>query len=1163
MSAFALAKEQPRLPSPYRNEDAVVRELVSLLADGALDWSAVISMARPWVEQVRAHPAPFWALESLLREFPISSNEGLALMRLAEALLRVPDIDTAIALTADQLGRAEFGGSVSATAIALSKKFLPDADGADGLLHRLGAHAVVAATVRSIQLLGKQFVLGRTIQEAMREADHARRSLHNLRFSYDMLGEGARTDADARRYHAAYLAAIDAVATRSICNDGISIKLSALHPRYEVFQRKRVFDELMPRLWQLVEKAAVANINLTMDAEEVERLELSLDLLDALAGRIAVHFPHWRGFGLAIQAYQTRALPVIHAVAAIARQYGLYFMVRLVKGAYWDAEIKRAQELGMSDYPVFTHKQHTDVSFLACAQALLTHADVIYPQFASHNAGTLAAIVSMAQAAGVSFELQRLHGMGEGIYREVLKDPRVVCRVYAPVGEHKDLLAYLVRRLLENGANSSFVHQLADPSLAPEDLLMSPLTQLQTTGSLPMPVDMFKENDGHGRINSSGLDLTDFYQRVLLFEALHNTRIPQCPEHSDAQVDQAMVQLSDTFLVWRHVPVSERAAMLRRAADMLQAQLPRFCALLVKEAFKTPVDSVAEVREAVDFLRYYADQAEQLPLQGYQPQGCGVFVCISPWNFPLAIFTGQISAALVTGNTVAAKPAEQTPYIAQCMVALLHEAGIPSQALILLHGAGERVGAALVAHPLCAGVCFTGSTAVAQHINRELAQKPGPMVPLIAETGGINAMLVDSTALPEQVVDAVIQSAFRSAGQRCSALRLLCVQDSIADQVITMLTGAMRELTPGDPADLATDVGPLIDEEAYRNVLAHIERLKRDATLICEVPLTSSSTGSKHARLIAPIAFQIEDISQVGVEIFGPVLQVVRWQGEPEAVMAQINALGYGLTLGIQSRIDSRALRLAAAAHVGNVYVNRNMIGAVVGVQPFGGEGLSGTGPKAGGPWYLRRFVSSAAGRFEADYATLVQQCLQQARSEFAPVMLPGPTGESNELRRRGRGLFLLVGTVLVGTEAQTSVGGEILVMKAAVAAALSAGNQVALCVASDLELPAQQMLQELMEAGFPALQVKQVTLVDAAYVSQLIASDTTPLAGLVLVGAENDETHRLRQQVAQRSGALVPVLSMQEACDPLQIYRFGSEQTLTINTTAAGGNAALLAAGH
>ena len=603
-----------------------------------------------------------------------------------------------------------------------------------------------------------------------------------LRFSYDMLGEGARTEADARRYQAAYVGAIKAIAAGAKADspeaaDGISIKLSALFSRYEVLQRERVFAELLPRVWELITLAAQANINLTIDAEEVDRLELSLDVLDALAARIASHYPQWRGFGLAVQAYQTRALAVIHEVAAIAKKHHLRFMVRLVKGAYWDGEIKRAQELGLAAYPVFTHKQHTDVSYLACAQALIEHADVIYPQFASHNAGTIAAIVQMAKSANAKFEMQRLHGMGEGVYREVLKAGTIPCRVYAPVGEHRDLLAYLVRRLLENGANSSFVHQLADVNVQVPELLGSPVEQVQPYSALPLPRSLYQDPKGEGRANSTGADLTDLAQRQAYLDALARSEIKPVPEATAEQVSEAMVRLQAGFTPWNTTPAHERADILRRAADLLDGRIHEFCALLVKEAYKTQGDCVAEVREAVDFLRYYADQAE---LDGPRMQGRGVFVCISPWNFPLAIFAGQVVAALVTGNTVAAKPAEQTPYVAQQFVELLYAAGLPQTALQLLHGPGETVGAGLVAAPQTAGVCFTGSTQVAQIINRSLAAKDGAVVPLIAETGGLNAMVVDSTALPEQVVDAVVQSAFRSAGQRCSALRLLCVHESIA-----------------------------------------------------------------------------------------------------------------------------------------------------------------------------------------------------------------------------------------------------------------------------------------------------------------------------------------------------------------------------------------------
>ncbi|MFN5156150.1 MAG: L-glutamate gamma-semialdehyde dehydrogenase [Betaproteobacteria bacterium] len=1015
----------PRLPFPYRPEPEVVATLLQQL-NGRLDWAAVVAEATPWVRAVREQPAPFWALESLLREYSISSSEGLALMRLAEALLRVPDAETAIALTADQLGRADFDGEgeggaaegphrmlaqLSASAIALSKRFLPDSDNPPGLLQRLGSRTVVAATVRAIQLLGRQFVLGRSIGEAMDEAAAQRRAQPRLTFSYDMLGEGARTEADAERYLASYRNALRAIASgRSepggptaamdgspghgrapsgggdrrepggpTDSDGISIKLSALFTRYEDAQRQRVAAVLLPRVRALVDEAAAANLNLTIDAEESDRLELSLALFEALAAHVAATHPRWAGFGLAVQAYQTRALEVVDAVARIAHAHGLRFMVRLVKGAYWDGEIKRAQEAGLPGYPVFTHKHHTDASYLACAARLIEHHAVIYPQFATHNAGTIAAIVQMATARGAAFELQRLHGMGEGVYREVLasrpaargRDGPPPLRIYAPVGEHRDLLAYLVRRLLENGANSSFVHQLADAAVAPEALLASPLeatVATQAAPGLPLPAALY----GPGRANSGGADLACVAQRAPLEAAVALTRVAPPPMDTPADVDAAMQRLRHGFETWHRRPLAERAAILRAAADALQARLPEFCGLLVKEAHKTLGDCVAEVREAVDFCRYYAEQAESRLAEQALPgptgernvlrlKGRGVFVCISPWNFPLAIFAGQVVAALVAGNTVAAKPAEQTPVVAARFVELLHRAGVPADALALLHGLGETVGAALVAHPHTAGVCFTGSTAVARLINRALAAKDGPIVPLVAETGGLNAMVVDSSALPEQVVDAVVQSAFRSAGQRCSALRLLVLHEASADGVIAMLAGAMAELVVGDPAELATDVGPLIDDEAFSAVSAAVQRLERGARLLARTPVDAAALPRPIPHLVAPVAFEIGRIAELQAEVFGPVLHVVRWGPGQAAktvdeVVAQVNALGYGLTLGVQTRIDTRAERIAAAARVGNVYVNRNMIGAVVGVQPFGGEGLSGTGPKAGGPHYLLRF---------------------------------------------------------------------------------------------------------------------------------------------------------------------------------------------------------------
>ncbi len=991
-----------RLPTAYRPEGDIVSSRLAAL-QGALDWAAAAAQAQPWVQAVRENPPPFWAMESLLREYPLSSAEGLALMRLAEALLRIPDADTAIALTADQLSRADFDGAgdgaltrLSSAAIAMSKHFLPDADGAaqPGLLAKLGAKTVVTATLRAVQLLGKQFVLGQTIGEAL-EVAASERKKSGVCFSFDMLGEGARTQHDADLYLASYSNAIKFIAknvdftgasslkasqNRAQTGDGISIKLSALHPRYEWSQHERVMSELVPRVWQLCEQAAQADMNLTIDAEEVDRLELSLNVFEALVKKIAAQYPQWSGFGLALQAYQSRAVELIEEVARIAKAHGVRLMCRLVKGAYWDAEIKRAQELGLAHYPVFTHKNHTDVSYLACAQALLKASDVIYPQFATHNAATIAAIMQLASRYGSAFELQRLHGMGEGIYREVLKNPLVRLRIYAPVGAHRDLLAYLVRRLLENGANSSFVHQLSDEAVRMDELLASPL-HLSARTSLPLPSHLF----GKERKNSAGFDLADATHREPMLAAHAATSVPVIPVF-DAKMASRSGEISKVcYKKWSKTTVHERAALLQQAADALENQTPKFCALLVKEAYKTWGDAVAEVREAVDFLRYYAVEAQRIMQPKSMPSQAsdaalgvstgvtgetnelrlkprGVWVCISPWNFPLAIFLGQVAAALATGNTVLAKPAEQTPAVAVEAAKLLHATGVPEAALQVLHGPGETVGAALVALEGIAGVVFTGSTQVAKIINRALAAKDGAITPLIAETGGINAMVVDSSALPEQVVDAAVMSAFKSAGQRCSALRLLCVHTAIADKVLEMLQGAASELRCGDPAQLATDVGPLIDAEAYQGIQQHLAQpLYAQKQSIAPVNIDSNAIKNI-ANLLPPNLVEIQQISDLKQEIFAPVLHVVRYgqdgKTDPQAVIEQINALGYGLTLGIQTRIDSRAQQLAAAAHIGNVYINRNMIGAVVGVQAFGGEGLSGTGPKAGGPHYLYRFCA-------------------------------------------------------------------------------------------------------------------------------------------------------------------------------------------------------------
>jgi RHH-type transcriptional regulator, proline utilization regulon repressor / proline dehydrogenase / delta 1-pyrroline-5-carboxylate dehydrogenase len=963
------------LPSPYRAESDAAASCLARVA-GALDWPAAAAMAAPWLEAVRRAPAPFWAVESLLREYPLSSAEGNALMRLAEALLRVPDRETAIALTADQLGHAAFDahhddwlGVLSARALALSKAMLPAADGtAAGLLGRLGGEAVVAIALRAVQLLGRQFVLGETLAVAMARAAEWRTRHPACRFSYDMLGEGARSDADALRYLEHYRDAVDALAGHGDAaqateeRDGISIKLSALYPRYEDAQRARVLHELVPRAWSLCERAARAGINLTIDAEESERLELSLDVFAALAQRAAAGHRHWQGLGLAIQAYQTRALDTVTHVIAVARHCGLRLMVRLVKGAYWDTEIKRAQVLGLPAYPVYTHKHHTDLSYLACARELLEAQAAVYPQFASHNAGTLAAIVVLAREAGTPFELQRLHGMGESVYREVAGSVDVPCRVYAPVGQYRDLLAYLVRRLLENGANSSFVHQLADAAVPVGDLLRSPL-HVEPRAALPLPPELY----GSTRRNSLGIDVMLRSDRERLLQACRAIALEPVAERRTDEIPEVARTLAAGFRAWSERPVAARSAVLRTAADMLEARMEEFSALTVKEAHKTWDDAVAEVREAIDFLRYYASDAERVmaPVTLAGPtgetnelhlRGRGTWVCISPWNFPLAIFTGQVAAALVTGNAVAAKPAEQTPGIAAAMVRLLHDAGVPRDALILCPGGGATIGTALVADPRTAGVAFTGSTDVARAIARALAADRltplRPLVPLIAETGGVNAMIVDSTALPEQVIDDVVTSAFRSAGQRCSALRLLCLHAATADAVLGMLRGAVALLVLGKPPDPATDVGPVIDAEAKQRLDEQVAALERNAKLVARAEVPAGLQGN----YVAPCVYEIDAVEAANEEIFGPVLQVVRWSGDVEALVARINALGFGLTLGVQTRMDGRAARIAARARVGNVYVNRGMTGAVVGVQPFGGEGLSGTGPKAGGPHYLARF---------------------------------------------------------------------------------------------------------------------------------------------------------------------------------------------------------------
>jgi len=967
-----------------------------------------------WVEAIRANRRQAGGLDAFLREYDLSSREGVVLMCLAEALLRIPDAATVDRLIQDQLGHSDWEKhlghadsllvNASTWALMLTGRLVAlDAgeQGAGGILKRLLARTsepfIRQAVLQAMHILGQQFVMGRSIAEALNRARAAERA--GYRHSYDMLGEAARSQADARRYFESYAGAIPAIGQESQTQDvfaapSLSVKLSALHPRYEFAQRGRVMAELLPAVRRLALAAKQANIGLTVDAEEADRLELSLDLVEALA--LDPGLSGWNGLGLAVQAYQKRATAVVDWLADLARRGGRRLAVRLVKGAYWDAEIKLAQTLGLADYPVFTRKPGTDVSYIACAKRLLEQPDAFYPAFATHNAQTLATVMEIA-GPDREYELQRLHGMGEALYGQIV--PALPCRVYAPVGGHEDLLAYLVRRLLENGANTSFVNRIADAATPLDTLLADPAEQLAALNPkrhprIPLPRDLY----GNGRKNSAGLDLWDAPTVDALTQAVALSRerpyfaaplvngvwsaetgkhaganpsdgsdlVGTVAEAGTADVEAAMRGAAAAQRRWDATPASRRADILDQAAELMEARTAELAALVVREAGRTLADAAAEVREAVDFLRYYAFQARlhfAAPLELPGPvgesntlrwAGRGVFVCISPWNFPLAIFTGQVAAALAAGNTVAAKPAEQTPLTACEAVKLLHAAGIPQDVLHLLPGDG-RVGAALVAHAACAGVAFTGSTETAKAIALALAAKPGPIVPLIAETGGVNCMIVDSSALVEQVVRDVLSSAFNSAGQRCSALRVLFVQMEIAERVLAALKGAMAELAIGDPALPATDLGPLIDADAKTALEDYAKQLDATATLIhrCALPKLA-----EQGHFFPPCAYEIGSLAQATREVFGPALHVIRFRREElDDVLQAIEASGYGLTLGVHSRIDSTVEHIASRVRVGNTYVNRNMVGAVVGVQPFGGEGLSGTGPKAGGPHYLLRFA--------------------------------------------------------------------------------------------------------------------------------------------------------------------------------------------------------------
>ncbi|WP_051361832.1 bifunctional proline dehydrogenase/L-glutamate gamma-semialdehyde dehydrogenase PutA [Solimonas soli] len=1009
VSSPALQAARARLPALYRRpEPEVLAELLPAARLAADERTRVRAEAGRLLDTLRDPRNGGW-IDRFLQQYPLDTDEGIALLALAEAYLRVPDALTADALIRDKLGDGDWAAHRGASesflvnratfALAMTKALIedgPDAGPVRRAVARLGEPAIRQGVAVAMKIMGEQFVLGRDIGEAL----HAARRNGNARFrySFDMLGEAARTREDAQRYFASYRAAIDAVGAAAqadrglLARDSVSVKLSALHCRYEVLQARDAVPELTAMVVELARAAAARGIGLTIDAEESERLEMSLDIIAAVAADPAL--AGWDGLGMAVQAYQRRARAVIDWADALGAATRRKLTVRLVKGAYWDSEIKRAQERGLTDYPLFTRKAATDLSYLACARAMLA-APNLYPAFATHNALSVATILEWAGARR-DFEFQRLHGMGVGLYEKLIDERGYAARVYAPVGGHRDLLAYLVRRLLENGANSSFVHQLADRAVGDDLLLADPVAAVEAAGlshhnAIAMPSDIFG-----ARRNSSGLDLSDAATLERLARSLQEAwatprrAAPMIGGETRGGVAQPVRDPADTSRIvgevvaattadvadalalaaaaqprWNAVPVETRAACLERAADLLERDRDALMALAMREAGKSVGDALAEVREAVDFCRYYAQQARAqfapLPLPGPTGErnelvltGRGVFACISPWNFPLAIFIGQVAAALVAGNTVVAKPAPQTPLIAAHAVRLLREAGVPADALHLVPG-GPPVGAALVADARVAGVAFTGSTATAKRIARALLDDESrPIVPLIAETGGLNAMFVDSTALPEQVVADVLVSAFQSAGQRCSALRLLCVQEDVAPRVLEMLKGAMAELNIGDPADLATDVGPVIDAEARARLLAHLDAHRERIVAQCVLP-----PACQRGHFVPPTVIRLDAVEALRSEVFGPVLHLATWKaGTLASMVERVNAGGYGLTMGLHSRRSEALDELRARARVGNLYVNRTMIGAVVGSQPFGGEGLSGTGPKAGGPHYLLRFAT-------------------------------------------------------------------------------------------------------------------------------------------------------------------------------------------------------------
>ncbi|VAW17659.1 Proline dehydrogenase / Delta-1-pyrroline-5-carboxylate dehydrogenase [hydrothermal vent metagenome] len=1131
--------------------------LSSLLAEAQLDAPAlerISDNAASLVEEIRSSARP-GLMEAFLGEYGLSSSEGVALMCLAEALLRVPDALTIDALIEDKIAasnwRKHLGHSTSALvnastwALMLTGKVLQEGEAKlVGTLHsvlkRLGEPLIRTAVSRAIHEMGAQFVLGQDMAAALKNARAFEEK--GFTYSYDMLGEAALTEADAKRYHLSYSAAISTIAASCTNSDirlnpGISVKLSALHPRYEFSNRDRVLSELVPRLKALALLAKTAGIGFNIDAEEIDRLALSLEVIDAVLSEPALK--GWDGFGVVVQTYSLRAGPVLDWLYQLAKRLDRKIMVRLVKGAYWDAEIKHAQMLGLANFEVFTRKAATDVSYIANAHKLLGMRDRLYPQFATHNAHTVCAILEMA-GDDRDFEFQRLHGMGENLYDIIMQKYGANCRIYAPVGAHRDLLAYLVRRLLENGANSSFVNQIVDKSVPAAQVAADPFTMARNTLSsidnpaIRLPPDLF----GSSRKNSRGWNLSDQadideiekarapfrHERFTAAPIIVGTpgggevvpvvspydsadHLGSITQASPADVERALASAAP----WE-ADAKIRAKILNKAADLFEENFGVFFALAAREAGKTLPDAVSELREAVDFLRYYAHGAA-----GLTRPACGTIAAISPWNFPLAIFTGQIAAALAAANAVLAKPAEQTPLIAAHAISLLHEAGVPLTALQFLPGPGPIVGAALSSDPRIDGICFTGSTITAQNINRAMAKSLSPNAPLIAETGGLNAMIVDSSALHQQAVRDIIASAFQSAGQRCSSLRILYLQRDIAAPLLKMLFGAMDELRPGDPWDLATDTGPVIDIAAAEHFRAYIERYRAKGKLLKQLPATACTN------YIAPTVLKVDGIGDLKEEIFGPVLHVATFAAsEISSVLAQINASGFGLTFGVHSRIDERIQQIIDTLEVGNIYVNRNQVGAIVGSQPFGGEKLSGTGPKAGGPNYLNRLTRAVfeAGPRQQERAAdlaLVQKALDAlpapSKHPLNMIDLPGPTGEANQLSIFARGKVLCLGP----------------------------GKDIA-----------KEQASEAIAAGCSALCVTQGGEINGI----LAPDDLSRLSGFcaIVFWGQEAEARALRIALARRSGELIPLVTGKG-----DLSRYHVERHVCIDTTASGGNAELL----